>query len=276
MLTDAANIPHARLCAAMNEAFSDYAAPMQLSQEAFSLMMRQRGLTPSASRIAMIDGQIAAIWLVSIRSAKAYLISSGTRPAFRGQGLAKQLAASCLEGLRAAGITSFQTEVMDGNASATPLYFKLGMAPTRGLDCYNIPAVQSAPQHPVEITDWGTLAPEVSSLRTWHPSWQNSDASLAAVNDTLLCARVVDAHGLAGYAAVIKPFNTLAQIAVRPDRRRQGIASALIAHLQAAAPDLRLRITNAEAGDAPFAEFMRALNATPTVSQRELHMSLNG
>ncbi|MBT5433435.1 MAG: hypothetical protein P8Q36_20145 [Alphaproteobacteria bacterium] len=76
-----------QLCEAMIDAFSDYQLPLNLTLRSFQFMMVQRGLDLNASRVAVVDGSVAAIWLVAVRERNAYLISSGTRPRFRSKGL---------------------------------------------------------------------------------------------------------------------------------------------------------------------------------------------
>ena len=270
----ASDVSSADLCAAMNDAFSDYAVSMTLSDSAFRMMMRQRGLDTAASRVALVADRIAAIWLVSVRDRKGYLISSGTCPEFRSRGLARALANDCLTGLRANGTRSFQTEVMDGNETAMALYRSLGMTVSRRLDCYEIappPAPSSSQSSPANWTD---IASDVTSLRDWTPSWQNDDASLSAVSNETTCLQIRDSDGLAAYAALIPQTATLAQMAVRPDRRRSGLGSLLVSSLQRAMPDRPLRVLNAWAEDTGYSAFLSSWGAKPTVKQSELHMPL--
>ena len=184
----ALNMSDRELCIAMNDAFSDYAVPLQLSEAGFSQMMCQRGLDRSVSRVAVEGDQIAAIWFVSLRNNKAYLISSGTRPQFRSRGIARKLAHDCMADLRSAKIQSLQTEVMDGNDVAASFYFNLGMTVSRQLDCYDIPVID-APDlwwSDVAAVGWQDVSKLASALRSWEPSWQNSDLSLDAISDRLL------------------------------------------------------------------------------------------
>lgn len=272
----ASDFSSADLCAAMNDAFSDYAVSMTLSDSAFRMMMRQRGLDSAASRVALVADRIAAVWLVSVRDQKGYLISSGTRPEFRSRGLARALANDCLTGLRANGTRSFQTEVMDGNETAMALYRSLGMSVSRRLDCTEIapppaPAPSASQSSPA---NWTEIASEVASLRDWTPSWQNDDASLTAVSNETTCLQIRDSDGLAAYAALIPQTATLAQMAVRPDRRRSGLGSVLVSGLQRAMPDRPLRILNAWADDTGYTAFLSSWSAKPTVKQSELFMPL--
>ena len=272
----ALNMSDRELCIAMNDAFSDYAVPLKLSEAGFGQMMCQRGLDRSVSRVAVEGDQIAATWFVSLRNDKAYLISSGTRPQFRSRGIARKLAHDCMADLRSAKIQSLQTEVMDGNDVAASLYFSLGMTVSRQLDCYDIPVIDAPDLWwcDVAAVGWQDVSKLASALRSWEPSWQNSDLSLDAISDRLICARILDDKGLAAYAAVIPDTVTLAQLAVRPDRRRERLGSGLIAYLQKNFPNRNLRVINAQADNVEFASFMSSLSAVRTTSQRELFMLL--
>lgn len=260
------------LCRAMNISFSDYAVPMHLSLQSFELMMLQRGLQRDASRIAIVDDQVAAIWLVSVRGKDSYLISSGTAPEFRRRGLARQLASDCLSGLRHRGVTSFQTEVLIDNRHAHDLYVSLGMRFARSLDCYEVPVLTPAPGD-YEIGDiaWTQLSKDVPPLQDIEPSWQNAAESLNCIPDKVRCRAVFDEAGVAGYAAVISDSGTLAQIAVRKDKRRKGIARALISNWPGRTT---LRVINADRSSDAFRSFMTSLDAHQTHGQYELSMNL--
>lgn len=275
-ITNATGVDSAALCRAMRDAFSDYAIPLNLSLASFNFMMKQRGLDRGASRIATVDGQIAAIWLVSIRGGRSYLISSGTVPKFRGRGLATAIAKASLASLRSAGIGTFQTEVLVENTTAAGLYFKLGMHTHRDLSCYAItgpkPGTPGKPQ--ISEIGWSDIAQETEALQDWLPSWQNSNDSIKAVADAVRCFCVKDDNRLNGYAVLVPNSGSLLQIGVHPDARRQGIGTSLINHAIAAAPNGQLRLVNVDASDDGFAQFVQSLPATQTQGQFALAMAL--
>ncbi|WP_299831172.1 N-acetyltransferase [uncultured Roseobacter sp.] len=260
------------LCAAMNRSFSDYAVPMHLTTEAFTFMMRQRGLDRAASRIALVDGEIAALWLVSVRGAAGYLISSGTDPTHRRRGLSRALAAECLSAFKRAGAANLQTEVLIDNKQAHDLYLSLGMTTARVLDCYALSRPEGpAGQHEVSEVSWHAVAQAVQPLQDFRPSWQNDAESLNAIADDVRCHAVFDGAGVAGYAAIVPSTGTLAQIAVRQDKRRMGIAGALLGSYR----DVEsLRVINADNASDGFRDFMASLGAERTLGQYELKMSL--
>lgn len=260
----------------MNDAFSDYSIPLQLSEEAFKQMMRQRGLDPLSSRIAIADGNVVAIWLVSVRASKAFLISSGTIPRYRSRGISRSLAEDCLIGFRKLGTRSFQTEVLRNNKTAAGLYYSLGMKRTRLLDCYEIAPQDTPKEQQVSLSKviWTDIAPLAQKQRDWEPSWQNADASLDAISEDLFCLTHHDATGLAAYAAVGKRSGNIHQIAVRPDRRCTGLGTGLIRGIQRQLPRATLRLTNVQHDDTAFQSLLAQVGATHTTGQYELLLTL--
>lgn len=270
-ITTAEHVSVDALRNAMNKAFSDYAVPMELSDRMFALMMQQRGWSRAASRVAIIGGDTAAIWLMSVRGNHAYLISSGTCPEFRRQGLARQLAEDCLVGLKNEGITNFQTEVLTSNKRAFDLYAALGMEITRKLECYELPSLPGSPRHEVRETPWAEAKGEAHALAEVLPSWQNSFDAIEAVASDVHCWTVSDTRGLAGYAVVIPETRTIAQIGVRKDRRCEGIAQSLI---KACQRGHNLRLLNVDGRSNDLRAFLQAIGAQPTVPQFELSMRI--
>ncbi|WP_457646392.1 GNAT family N-acetyltransferase [Profundibacter sp.] len=260
----------------MLDAFSDYSIPLQLGGDAFETMMRQRGLDRSRSRIAVVDGLVVSVWLVSVRGPLAYLISSGTRPDFRSRGISRALAEDCIDGLRKDAVVSFQTEVLRDNETAANLYYSLGMTRQRQFDCYVIPP-RTAPENTPRIftkAKWQDIAPSVGALRQWVPSWQNADQSLDAIADRLLCLASHDDAGLGAYAVVGDRTGAIHQLAVRQDLRRRGVGTDLIRAIRQQLPDMPLRLTNILHQDVAFRSLLACAGAAQTVRQYELAMQL--
>lgn len=275
-IQSASNVSDEALREAMQAAFSDYAVPLRLNAEAFAFMMRQRGLDRSSSRVALQDGKVIAIWLTAVRGSQAYLISSGTRPAFRSRGIARALALASVQVLQDHGIASFQTEVLRSNETAATLYYSLGMTVTRELSCYLLEPKKNTSPLPAMFgtTRWRDIADDAAALRDWQPTWQNNDSALHAIADKVACLASFDQFGLAGYAAADPKSGTVFQIAVRPDRRRKGLGTALLRHMASDAERKALRLLNIQANDGGFHAFMTANGATETEGQYHLAMSL--
>ena len=245
---------------------------MEPDAETFSVMMRQRGLARDMSFVALSGDRVVAVWLVSVDGDQSYLMASGTDPAFRGQGIARRLAECAMDRLRENHVRRFQTEVMDGNAPASALYRSLGMEVERNLDCFDLPRLRgTGPGHSgAANVPWAEIKGEVAACRDWSPTWQNNDAAVSRITDQLFCLALRDAKGLAAYAVFFRHTVSIAQIAVRRDRRRAGLGRGLIEQVSSAAEGRAVRLVNADARDPGFAAFMTAIGAEPMTGQREL------
>ena len=273
MISTASDIPRSDLRAAMNAAFSDYPIPMHLSQTGFDLMMRIRGFTAAQSRLAWVDDRIAGFWLVGVRGPRAYLISSGTHPDHRRQGLSRAIGQDVIAHLTSAGVKSLQSEVLENNPSARALYRDLGFSERRALDSFSL-ATPSTPL--TEAIEAAPLPQEAEARILWDstPSWQNDLASLIAAGDNATSFAIRDAAGLAAYAAFAPQTATLAQISVRRDRRRCGLGTALVAHGLRTLGLETVKLINLDRADTGASAFLQALGAKPLVSQRELYLEL--
>lgn len=100
------------LRSALLDAFSDYVIPLQPNERQFEAMLKTRGFDADCSMVACCGGEIAAFWNVATRGSRAYLISSGTRAAHRGTGLALQLGQASIAAAKSKGKTSFWLEVI--------------------------------------------------------------------------------------------------------------------------------------------------------------------
>ncbi len=271
MIKDATHADVSALCQAMNAAFSDYPVPMHLSQQGFEFRMRMRGYRPEHSRIAMIGGAVAAFWLVGVRGDKAYLISSGTLPAYRRRGLSKAIGRAVIATLKDNGITSIQTEVLANNPSAQALYAQLGFSVMRELDSFDLQtAALTCVTH--ERIQQAAIPTErlVRPLWETHPSWQDDIAAHAAVARDVRCFAINDEIGLAAYVIFNPQTENLSQIAVRPDKRRQGLATALITHGKNVLDLPVLKVINVDRANVSLLAFLKVSGAEPLVSQMEL------
>ncbi|MEM1048584.1 MAG: GNAT family N-acetyltransferase [Pseudomonadota bacterium] len=272
MIRKASTVSQSDLHSAMNAAFSDYSVPMQLSAEAFELMMRARGLNTDLSHAVLVEGEIAAFWLVGARDTRAYLIASGTLPAFRRRGLSRVVGEAVIDHLASEGFSTLQSEVLETNDRARPLYRSLGFTEKRTLDSYRVSELPPRHEASVDVTACAISALSSSAGQLWdsEPSWQNDSQSVIAAGDDAACFAINDASGLAAYAAILPAQSSLAQIAVRRDRRRGGLATQLLAQAMAALDMDGLRVINVDRDNAGLSAFLDACGASRLASQKEL------
>ena len=264
-------------------AFSDYSVSMQPDIGEFSLMLKQRGFDGTVSRVALAGRSVVSFWLVGLDpasgNASAYIVATGTVPECRGHGLAEKLHRDVYGPLARHGINSLQLEVISGNKPARCLYEKLGYSAVRDLSCFVINRGAARPARTgrtrVEECKLQDLFGLSQTCRDWQPSWQNDMASLARIARDLVCLAATGPEGdRVGYSVLIKPTGTIAQLAVRPDRRRAGIGSAVMQSLAAASPTDTLRSINADSRDHGFQAFLARHGAQLAVAQVEMTLDL--
>ncbi|MEM7525501.1 MAG: GNAT family N-acetyltransferase [Pseudomonadota bacterium] len=277
-IVDARGVAPAALHQGMAEAFRDYVVPMRLSFDQFAFMLRHRGFDAALSRVALDGDRVAAFWLMASDAeapGRAYLLSSGTAPAHRRRGLSARLCAVVIETLRAGGAREIVSEVIQTNHGARKLYAALGFRERRPLRCFDLSAIAPAPSaaHEIRAVTLAHVFALAPTFRDWAPTWQNDLRSLQRVEGDALCLAVFEGGRPVAYAALLTPTGTVADIAVRPDRRRHGLGSALLGAARKRM-DGRARLLNADGDDAGFAAFMTAIGGAETVGQFELHLDL--
>ena len=246
------------LHAALLDAFSDYVVPLQPSLAQFEAMLTSRGFDADASMVACQEGEIAAFWNIANRASKAYLITSGTRVAHRGKGLAGQLGEASLAVAKGLGKTSLWLEVIEGNSSAERLYGRLGFNVERKLDSYTL-------EHPApemsgcRRVDWPTCSATLQRLSYWQPSWQNSNETIAKTPITCFVhddGAVAVGRGGAVHQIAAKTTGTLEKL------------------LAASAIDDHLRLINMDSADQMLQTTLEALGAEFFLRQSEMQRSI--
>ncbi len=263
------------LLQAMNAAFADYEVPMKLDCGAFALMMRVRGLSLRFSRVAIFEDTIVAFWLVGTRGRRAYLISSGTIPTYRRQGLSLLLGKAVIEALKVSHFDTLQSEVLAHNEKARALYRSLGFTEVRDLDCYSLPAPTTSQKAPsIEIIEQPSVPHDAEVSWDIRPSWQNDTQSMLAAEKEAVTLAYQDEAGLAAYATFLPKQHNLTQLVVRKELRRQGIATALLAKGSRQTGVRSWRVINVDRSGRDMRAFLMACDAQETVSQKELLLHL--
>ena len=234
LLTSADAIP---LYECFLEAFSDYQVDMRMSQEQFEQRLVRDGVRLEISAGAFDAGTMigfymnaSGMWLDKLT---AYDAGTGVVPAYRGQGVAKELFAFMMPQLKEASCSQYLLEVLTSNQPAVSLYQRLGFIETRRLAVFR----RSEPVKPrgsavvirrVEQPDWELF----KSFWDGHPSWQNSiDAVERIATDRVIICAYSDGSCV-GYGVAFRPGASLMQLAVAPAYRRKGIASHILSALQ--------------------------------------------
>ena len=219
------------------EAFSDYQVDMRMSQEQFEQRIVRDGVRLQISAGAFDGNRMVGFYMNAsgmwLGTLTAYDAGTGVIPAYRRQGVAKELFAFMMPRLKDASCAQYLLEVLTTNEPAVSLYRRLGFTETRRLAVFRRSEPVKTSREPVvvrrvEQPDWQLF----KSFWDGYPSWQNSiDAVERIATDRVVICAYVDARCV-GYGVVFKPAASLMQLAVAHAYRRKGIASSILSVLQ--------------------------------------------
>lgn len=261
------------------KAFADYAVPANFDGATLERLMVRRGADLAASIGAFDGGSMVAVMAVAVRDFEgilsAYDVFTGVLPSHRGKRLAGRMFDAAKVSLRKRGIRRFLLEVIETNTGAIKAYERAGFVTRRQLNCFEVPAGALRPVGPpagvnIELggsPDWRTWRP----WRAWPTSWQNSNASIEATVEEV---RILFAHSAGetiGYAVVVPTARDLPQLVVRPDSRRRGVGTALLAEATRQMPEEEtLRVINIDATALPDLAFFARFGEASLPAQREM------
>mgnify|MGYP001552668543 CR=1 FL=1 len=171
-------------------------------------------------------------------------------------------------------------EVIKTNHGAVELYRKSGFSVSREFDYWvsaagslNIPSVTLPPGmsiKPIETPDWSHLA----TFWDYQPSWQNSIDSVSRKRDDMTLLGVYRQNSIVAYACMENESGDLPQLAVQPDFRRRGLATALTAQLLSRVDPPDLRVINTCADSLAMRQFLLNLGMDPGHGQYEMILNL--
>ncbi|MCC6905691.1 MAG: GNAT family N-acetyltransferase [Anaerolineae bacterium] len=127
------DVPRAALVEAINHAYADYYVPIQLSQAGFAELVEHESVQPEASVVARSGSEIVGMGLLGIRGIRAWIGGMGVIPAWRGQGVGRQIMDALIHHARRLSIRRIQLEVIRENLIAYNLYQSLGFRAHRQL-----------------------------------------------------------------------------------------------------------------------------------------------
>lgn len=268
--------------AAFVDAYSQYAVPMTLSVTDLASMMRLRSYAAEHSLGCFVDGQLVGFVLVGVRQVqgvwRAYDVATGVIGAYQHQKIGTQLLAQLTPRLTAAGMATFQLEVLAQNEAAQGLYRKQGFQVTRRLCCY-----QKTWGHSGELAGHSSSAAlpavlaDVDEVQfgSFVPSWQNSLATYRIDPDQYHLETITDGAGLCAYGIIQRHSYTILQLGIAPHLRTPALLSTLIERLAQAVAAPRLRILNLEA-DSWLDQQFQALGWENMVNQYEMAIPCAG
>lgn len=226
-----------QLYQAFSTAFVDY--EMQLTFEQFQRMILRRGFVSELSFGAFDNDVLVSFTLNGIGMHQgvktAYDTGTGTVKAYRGQGLASQIFQHSIPFLREAGIKQYLLEVLKHNAAAVSVYRKQGFSVTREFSYFT--SGKEITSNKPKLQNFLYMCIENSAISQYHswfdfePSWQNSFDAITRQPESFIVKTAVLGQQTVGYCIFEPAAGDITQIAVHPDFRRKGIATALLLEL---------------------------------------------
>ena len=259
-------------------AFADYLIPIKISRKEFAMKFKREGVEASFCVGAFYGGQLVGFILTGLGEWQgkptAYNSGTGVLPAHRGHQLTRQLYEFLLPKLRESGIEQCLLEVIDGNVAATKVYRSIGFEVTRALDCYRTPVEElllSGQESDVEVKlaakpNWKNYASFWDIL----PSWQNTIEAFRRSPDQKIVLEAFDGTQKVGYAACFPRTGAVAQLAVHPDHRNQGIAKLLLKEIVKRSQAPALLILNVDQTNAALADFLGRIYLKRFLTQHEM------
>lgn len=263
-----------QLLAAFNEAFAEYFVPIQLSKKQLAFKLRVDQVDLAYSVGAFENGQLVGFILHGMPEKRgqytAYNAGTGVIPAFRGQGITKQLYQYALPLLRKARIRYSLLEVIKENSIALKIYQNIGFQTLRLVNCYQQkkPLIDGAPTRVRQRDDLVNLVP----IEDATPTWQNRPQAIRQYRDDLVQFLIYEDGGWAGSLIVYKKTGRMLQLYVEPKHRRKGIGSLLLGRAAQFFPGLS--IINVDAGRKDLTGFFEHLGFECTLQQYEMELAL--
>jgi len=230
------NTSFEQLYESFSAAFADY--EIQQTYEQLQTMLRRRGFQPELSFGAFENDSLVSFTCNGIGQLNgiktAYDTGTGTLKEYRGQGLAGQIFQFSLPYLRNAGVSQYLLEVLKHNEAAISVYKKQGFEVVREFSYFTaerveIQARKRENNHDISITtsDLNT----VKNLFSWfdfEPSWQNSFESIARQAERFVIKTAHIDNSPVGFCVFEPISGDITLIAVHPQYRRKGVATALL------------------------------------------------
>jgi len=218
------------------DAFQDYS--IHFSAGDISRMLQRRGYISELSFGAYHNEKLVSFIPNSIDGYNgvltAYYVGKGTRKDYKGQGLTPQTFEFALPLLRKHGVKAYQLEVSQDNEAALKIYQKRNFKITRNFNCYHaetdlISQITAREISLVEIP-LPVFMQEVKFKTIWdfNPSWQNSLNSIMRGSDNLVCTLAMNVNHIMGYIVYEPQSGDLVQLAIYPQYRERGVATALL------------------------------------------------
>lgn len=280
-----ADLDFSRIIKTFDEAFADYYLKSKTSSERWLYNRCVKNGVAFDCSVGAFDGErLVGITLIGLDDWRgvpaAFDAGTGIIPDFRGHGLARRMFDHAVPRLKERGVRQFLLEVLQVNEPAIKAYRKSGFEITRELDCYELPLCEW--RAPKDAQSWQVRPIDLELVCTfrsfvdWYPSWENSFMSIRRIPDTIFAYGAFDGSDCVGEVVYYPLLNWIVSLVVRKDRRRRGVATALLAHLLTRLdPETEtVRLTNVDHSDGVMTAFFKSHGFRLFATQYEMALAL--
>lgn len=265
---------------AFNDAFQEY--PRNWTRNEWEDMLRRRGFDPAIS-FGAFESDILVSFIFNASGIyrgrlSSYDTGTGTRKAYRKQGISTNIFNHSIPFFKEQGIKSYVLEVISTNSSAISLYQGLGFTTDRELHYFL--GVQNENHKPeinlpegykiIELKSFNKM--ELESMWDFEPSWQNNWESVLRAEEKLYRCGAYHKDKLVAYGMIEGHTGDIPQLAVHKNHRRKGIGSAIMQQLKSYSSNGIYKVTNTEAKLDYITAFLEKLDFVQMGSQFEMRL----
>lgn len=174
------DIEHTEIMACINEAFSDYAIPIHLTENTLKKFFESSDISTTLSYCALVQNKVIGFILNSANYYRGEKVvfdaGTGIIPEFRGKGVFTALYAHTENELKKNNIKKYYLEVLQQNEQAISLYKKTGFSIVRPLSVFEISKIENKnPENNIQILPLQKFNFEQTKTCTLvTPSFENS------------------------------------------------------------------------------------------------------
>jgi ribosomal protein S18 acetylase RimI-like enzyme len=264
------------LAEAFNRCFEGYVTPVDVGAAALESRCRSETADLAASRVYLVEGEVAGLGLVNRRGLRCRIGALGVAAGQRGRGVGSRMMRDVIGGARSRGDREVVLEVIEGNAPAVGLYRTLGFETARRLVGYRhaSPAgIRAGEGDELDEIDPLDLARVVAEKGEPDLPWMLAPESLSAY------AHPSRTYTLSGRAFVLigdpsSETATLVAVVVPGEHRRRGWGTRIVRALFAAHPERAWSIAQIVPEDLAPGFFYALGFARDDLTQLEMRLTL--